>query len=178
MQAHTAQPNLISMAITVAIVGIVLYFRMRRLSRERPLKLEQLWIIPAIYAAIVALTFWALPPTVLVWGICVAALAIGGALGWQRGRLMRISVDPETHALNQKASPAAVVFLILLVLVRQGAAQMARFDVGGLHINPQAVTDVLLAFVLGVFAVQRIEMYLRAKRLLEDARAGRVAQSA
>jgi hypothetical protein len=39
------------------------------------------------------------------------------------------------------------------------------------HIDVMAVTDVLIAFALGLLSVQRIEMYLRAKRLLDAARA-------
>jgi len=34
------------------------------------------------------------------------------------------------------------------------------------------VTDVFVVFALGLFSVQRLEMYLRAKRLLEMARRG------
>ena len=32
------------------------------------------------------------------------------------------------------------------------------------------LTDPLIAFALGMFTLQRVEMYLRAKRLLEEAR--------
>ena len=51
----------------------------------------------------------------------VVGLLIGAAVGWQRGKMMHIHVDPETHALNQKASPAAMFFLIALIVVRSGA---------------------------------------------------------
>jgi hypothetical protein len=43
------------------------------------------------------------------------------------------------------------------------------------HLNPMALTDILLAFALGLFATQRLEMYLRARRLLDEARAARPA---
>ena len=33
-----------------------------------------------------------------------------------------------------------------------------------------AATDVLMALALGLFAAQRLEMYLRGKRMLEAAR--------
>jgi hypothetical protein len=32
------------------------------------------------------------------------------------------------------------------------------------------LTDPLIAFALGMFSLTRLEMYLRAKRLLEEAR--------
>jgi membrane protein CcdC involved in cytochrome C biogenesis len=82
--------------------------------------------------------------------------------------MMHIHVDPESHALNQKASPAAMVFLIVLVLVRMGA----RGVIGKGGVSPAMLTDPLIGFALGMFTLQRVEMYLRAKRLLEEARGG------
>jgi membrane protein CcdC involved in cytochrome C biogenesis len=80
---------------------------------------------------------------------------------------MHIHVDPETHALNQKASPAAMFFLIALIVVRAGARTLLG-QTGG--VSPAMLTDPLIMFAVGMFSVQRVEMYLRAKRLLEEAR--------
>jgi membrane protein CcdC involved in cytochrome C biogenesis len=84
--------------------------------------------------------------------------------------MMHIHVDPETHALNQKASPAAMLFLIALIIVRSGARTILG-QTGG--VSPAMLTDPLIAFALGMFTLTRVEMYLRAKRLLEEARARR-----
>jgi hypothetical protein len=40
--------------------------------------------------------------------------------------------------------------------------------------NPMAITDVLLSFAVGMFGVMRVEMFLRARRLLAEAKAGRL----
>ena len=93
-------------------------------------------------------------------------LLIGAAVGWQRGKMMHIHVDPETHALNQKASPAAMFFLIALIVVRTGARSVLE-QTGG--VSPAMLTDPLIAFALGMFTLTRLEMYLRARRLLEEA---------
>ena len=77
--------------------------------------------MPALYLVVAALMFWQLPPTGWVAIACVAGLAIGAAVGWQRGKMMHIHVDPETHALNQKASPAAMLFLVALIVVEARA---------------------------------------------------------
>jgi len=37
-------------------------------------------------------------------------------------------------------------------------------------VSPAMLTDPLVAFALGMFSLTRLEMYLRAKRLLEEAR--------
>lgn len=163
------QQQLISYAITAAIVGLVLFFRIRRMSRERPLKLEYLWIFPAIYLVIAILMLVQFPPTPAGWAICAAALLVGGALGWQRGKTMRISVDPETHALNQKASIAGIAFIVVLIAIRS----LARIEGSALHLNVAILTDGLVVFALGMFSVTRLEMYLRATRLLEEARAAK-----
>lgn len=171
MQVNT-QPihqSWISYVITIGIVAIVLAFRMRRMGQMRPLKLETLWVVPAIYLAAAVLMFVQLPPTGAVGIASLVGLVLGAALGWQRGKMMQIHVDPETHALNQKASPAAMLFLIALIIVRMGARSILGQGAG---ISPAMLTDPLIAFALGMFSLTRVEMYLRAKRMLEEARGG------
>lgn len=173
MQFQSAPPNgWISYAVTGAIIAIVFAIRWRRMSRVRPLKLERLWVFPALYAAVAAYMFVAHPPHGLAWLFCIAALVAGAALGWQRGKTMRITVDAESHTLNQSASPAAVLFILALILFRSATRMMLTGD-NALHLNAWAVTDMLIALALGLFTAQRLEMYLRAKRLLDEARAPR-----
>lgn len=177
MQVQTTAPHgILQYVIPVAIFVVIFGLRARRMSQMRPLRLEYLWIVPAIYLAITIMnvffrppTFAFAPPTMAAWLASVVALIVGAAVGWQRGRMMQIHVDPETHALNQKGSPLAILFLLAIILVKmvaQGEGRSLGFDV-------QLVTDVAFAFGLGMFAMTRVEMYLRAKRLLEEARAAR-----
>lgn len=168
MQSH----DLVKYAITAVIVLLVIGLRLRGMNRMRRLRLETLWIVPAIYLAFAVVMFVEFPPNLIGWAICVAALVVGAAIGWQRGRLMRIHVDPQTHQLNQRASPAAVLFIFALIAVRMAARSvLATGSAAGFHLSTMLVTDILIALALGLFAAQRLEMYLRAKRLLEEARA-------
>jgi membrane protein CcdC involved in cytochrome C biogenesis len=169
VQGHPVQQTWISYAISIAIIGIVVALRMRRMGKMRPLNLGSLWVVPAVYLVVAALMFVQLPPTGWVAIASGAGLLIGAAIGWQRGKMMHIHVDPETHALNQKASPAAMFFLIALIVVRMGARGIIGEEGG---VSPAILTDPLIAFALGMFTLQRVEMYLRAKRLLEEARGG------
>lgn len=166
MQAQPMHQSWISYVITIGIILIVLGLRMRRMGQMRPLKLETLWVVPAIYLAVAVLMFIQLPPTGWVGIASLIGLAIGAAVGWQRGRMMQIHVDPETHTLNQKASPAAMMFLIVLILVRMAG----RGLLGSEGVSPAMLTDPLIAFALGMFTLTRVEMYLRARRLLDEAR--------
>jgi hypothetical protein len=166
----TGAPHHASIAanlIAIAFVLVLFALRVRRMSRIRPLKLERLWVVPAIYAVVVASLLSQSPPQGLGWAVVAAGLVLGGALGWQRGKLMQIRVDPKTHALNQQASIAGVVFIVVLIAVRSAARQMG----GEMHMNVALVTDTLAALALGMFSIQRLEMYLRARRLLDEARA-------
>ena len=67
--------------------------------------------------------------------------------------MMHIHVDPETHALNQKASPAAMFFLIILIVVRTGARSLLGAES---HVSPAMLTDPLIAFALGMFTLTRL----------------------
>jgi membrane protein CcdC involved in cytochrome C biogenesis len=167
VQAHPVQPSWTSYAITIGIIVIIMALRLRRMGKMRPLNLGSLWIVPAIYLLVAALMFVQLPPTGWVAIASAAGLLIGAAVGWQRGKMMHIHVDPKTHALNQKASPAAMFFLIALIIVRMGARSVLGQEGG---VSPAMLTDPLIAFALGMFTLTRLEMYLRAKRLLEEAR--------
>jgi membrane protein CcdC involved in cytochrome C biogenesis len=168
-QVHPAPHGWITTAITVGIIVVVMALRMRGMSRMRPLKLGTLWVVPALYFVVAALMFVTLPPIGWVAMVSAAALATGAAVGWQRGKMMHIHVDPETHALNQKASPAAMFFLIGLIVVRAGARSVLGHTSA---VSPAMLTDPLIAFALGMFTLTRLEMYLRAKQLLVEARGG------
>ena len=86
MQAHTVQPNAwISYAITAIVIAVVFALRWRRMSQVRPLKLERLWMLPALYAVIAVATYIATPPQGLAWLFCAVTVLLGAALGWQRG---------------------------------------------------------------------------------------------
>lgn len=142
------------------------------MSRLRPLKVERLWIFPAIYLVIASVILFEFPPTGWQWAMCAAALLLGAAIGWQRGRLIHIELDPDTHALKQRASAGALMLLVVLVLLRTGARSLAG-EGGVLHVNALVLTDLLIVLALGLFTAQRVEMYLRARELLASARMAR-----
>ena len=58
------QQQLISYAVTAVVVVALLAFRLRRMSQLRRLRLETLWVVPAIYlifAGVLFLGFLAAP---------------------------------------------------------------------------------------------------------------------
>ena len=162
-------PQTITYIITAIVIGLVLFLRFRSLRHATRLRLETLWIVPAIYFVVLAVSIWEYPPVdAITWLWLALALGLGLAIGWRRGKLMRITIDPATHVLNQQASPAALLVIVALILVRQGL----RYEAANLGLNVLQITGILMAFALGLFAATRAEMFLRARRLLLDARRG------
>jgi hypothetical protein len=152
--------------ISFGILFLVLALRMRKMRTARPLRIERLWILPAFFGLVVALLYWAHPPQGLFWLYAALALIAGLGLGWYRGKLMHITVDPQTQEICQQSSMAAMIFIFVLVGLRylaRGYAEEMNAQ------NPEmlyATTDILLAFGLGFISAQRLEMGQRARRLL------------
>jgi hypothetical protein len=172
MQGAAGEPHpLIGYIVMAVVLAVVLIFRVRRVGQVRPLRAGQLWIVPGIYLVLAILAFVTTPPDAAGWGLCALFLVIGAALGWQRGRLMRIDVDPETHAISTVQSPAALFFIVILIAIRSGLRSAAQNgQIGFLHMSPATLTDILVAFALGLLSMQQLEMFLRARRLLAEAR--------
>lgn len=173
MQGSAGAPTpLLGYVIMAVVLIVVLGLRMRNVGRERPLKVGRLWIIPVVYLVLVAAAVAAAPPVRPVeWAACLVALAIGAGLGWQRGRLIHISVDRETEDVRMKQSMTAFLFILVLIALKTSMRSIAGASGNTLfHLSPQGLTDILLCFALGLLGVQRVEMYLRAKRLLAEAR--------
>lgn len=156
--------------VSAIIICTILFFRFRSTRRIQKLRLERLWVVPALYVLVTASVLTQSVPSGIQWLYVALALVLGGVLGWRRGALMRITIDPETHELNQQASPAAMLFILVLIIIRQGL----RMEASTLGFNIAFVTDLLVVLALGLFAATRLEMFLRARRILDQARAGAV----
>ena len=171
-QGGTAQ--ILTPLITVLILALVLW---RRNSRPRQLKIERLWIRPVLFALIVGATLTATPfpfdPVSLA--VLLLALAVGAGLGWQRGRFMHIEVHPETHDVTSRVSPVGMIFILAVLALRlllRGAALESRSALG---LPAAAITDGLILLLGAMIVAQSLEMWLRARTLLEEARAAKAA---
>ena len=160
--------KLLQTLLPILIIGLVLAFRFRSMSKKRPLNASRLWIAPAILVGIALFTIIAHPPGILGLSLCFMALIFGGLLGWHRGKMMRIERDPETGQLTQSASPAAMLLLVAILAVRFAARSYfeGQPTPGKLDENTLLVTDVLLSFAVAMIAMTRVEMGIRARAIL------------
>ncbi|HEV2365940.1 MAG TPA: hypothetical protein VGS12_17255 [Caulobacteraceae bacterium] len=161
------------------VLVLVLAVLLLRNSRPRRLRIERLWVRPVIFLLLMASTLAAAPPPAepFWWGLIAVAAAVGAALGWRRGRLMKIDVHPETHDITSRASVWGMLFILALVALRIGLRQLSQ-SAGEVGIPASIATDALIALGVATMVAQSLEMWLRASRLLAEARARRAGAGA
>lgn len=165
--------NFYSIIIPILVIGVVLLFRVRRMRVKQPLKLGSLWMVPGIFLVIAGLTLAQFPPRGLDWAWLTVALLLGAALGWQRGRLMKIWVDPESGRLMTQGSGWALVFLVVLLVLRMALREGLIMEANAGAIDMGLINSAFVVFAFGLFGTQRGEMAMRAARLTKaDANGG------
>lgn len=175
---HNGPNPLIVTLITILILLPLLYFRMRRLTRGTPLKLNRLWIRPALILAICALALFGPQPhhaaprvfSDMDWCWLALAVVLGAGAGWQMGRVMAIEVHPENGTLMVKGGQAAMVVIVVLVLLRLGLRAGLALEGQALHLDVLLISDASIVFAAALFAVRSLEMWLRAKKVMEQAK--------
>jgi hypothetical protein len=168
-------PKTMPYLFILPIMAVVLFFRFRGVGQDRPLKVELMWIVPVIMMAMAGLLTWVSHPAGMEWSWLAGAFVVGGAIGWYRGKLIAISVDPQTHNLTSRTSQVAMLFLVALIAIRFGLRAVIDEYAAQLHVSINLVSDAFVVFAVGLLGVTRLEMYLRAMKLLNEARAAKGA---
>ncbi len=163
----------VGLLIGLVIALAILFLRNRK---PRPLKIEWLWVRPLIFLALMASSLIATPPPLdarSVSLLLVAAIA-GAGVGWQRGRFIHIDVHPETHELTTRVSPIGLLFLVAIVVGRIGL-RAGMGEASQMHISLAAVSDAIVLLLGAMMVAQSCEIWLRARRVLAEARVLRAA---
>ena len=161
-------PKLLQSILPVVVIVTVMALRYRSLKKAQPLRPKTLWIAPLLLIGIAVYVLYHAPLSAIGLSIGAVALVIGALIGWQRGKLIRITRDPATGKLTQQASPVAVILLIGIIGLRYVLRNY--FDLtpgadGKLSGQALVVTDVLLLFAVGLIVATRAEMIIRVRRL-------------
>jgi Protein of unknown function (DUF1453) len=160
--------------LPILIILPLLYFRMRKMAKAQPLKLNRLWIRPALLLAVTALLLLVpqsghQPMQLLSlqdWTWLGLAGALGAAAGWQWGRTMAIEVHPEDGTLIVRGSQAAILVVAVLILFRIGLRTGLSMEARAGHISMLLVSDLSIVFAALLLTMRSVEMYLRAKRVM------------
>jgi len=160
-------------ALPILLIVVVMSLRLRSMNKVRPLKPERMWVLPLALVVLAGVTLWAHPPSPAGMAIGFGAPVVGGFLGWHRGRFIHIKRGLD-GGLTQKASPAALVLLVVIIGIRYTVRAYfgASPDANG-QMSEQALvaTDALLLFAVGLIAMTRVELAIRARRILAGAEA-------
>ena len=137
-----------------------------------------MWVRPAIFIVIMGAALISLPPPFTLTSalILLAGLAAGCALGWQRGKFMKIDVHPETHDMTIQASVVGMIFIVVLVAVRYLLSGEMIQNAANLHLPVLAVSDAFVLLAGATMATQGLEVWLRARRLLAESVAAKAAR--
>lgn len=165
---------------------IVLPIILLRNRTPRTLKPQWMWVTPAIIVPMMGLALWGTsmepgadrtPFDAVSWLILAAGLGLGCVAGWWRGKMTTI----EKHAdgtLKAQASPLGIILILGLFLGRSALRSVLEPHAAAWHLNALAIADAFLLFVVGMIVVQRIEMFIRARRVLAGGTDGHVEAAA
>lgn len=153
-------------------LGFVL-MALRRNLRPQKLSLWRMCISPALLAFAVCATMAYQPPpadpiTILA---LLSVLALGGLVGWQRGRMTRLTIHPVTGEITAEMSMWGAAILVLILGVRYLARDLAFLNAGSLGLDPLEIADGFLLFALGMVVMRPVELLYRAYKLKESLRA-------
>lgn len=159
--------------IPLAIIPIMLVVMLLKNRRKRVLRPQLLWIMPAIVVPLIALGLWGTAQNPHVahapfgpagWAVLAIGGVLGGIAGWYRGKTVTIEKEPDGSLMAQ-ASPLGLILLVALFVGRSFLRELIESHAAQWHLNALAVTDAFLVFAMGLIVMQRVEMYIRARRV-------------
>jgi hypothetical protein len=163
------------------IIPLIFLFLAARIwtagARQRRVRIETMWVFPLIFIVLIGYGIAADPPpmTPLVLTVLALAAAVGLGIGWFRGRMVQITIDPETHSLKSQNSALGMVILAAIYLAKYGVRTLVSGEADAWSISPAAITDSFLLLALGTIVGRRMEILLRSLRLLKQAREDKAA---
>jgi len=152
--------------IPLVVIAIIIALRARKVGKDMPFSLARNWIMPGIVVVAVGALLANHPPSLIGWGVLAVAAAVGAPVGWHRGKLTHLAVDPESGALLMRPSAAALALMVAVIAVRQ----IARYEIAPSHGERLWLfSDGMIGFALGMIIAFRTELWLRGRRLLAGA---------
>lgn len=158
--------------IGLAVAAPLILLRNRR---PRTLHVRWLWVAPAITLPLLALALWGASQAPgaaaahfgpLALAVLAAGLALGAVAGWWRGRAIRIEQNAD-GSLKAQGSPLGFILIFGLLLGRTALRSLIEPRAAGWGLDAIVITDAFILFAVGLIAAQRLEMYLRARRILD-----------
>lgn len=155
-------------------VGIALVVILLKGRKPRTLRPQWMWVAPLLVTVLIGLGLWGMTysPTAdhspfgpVEWAMVAVGLMLGGAVGWWRGGMTTIFREAD-GTLKSRASPLGLVLIVGLLAGRGVLRGWLEANAAAWHINPLALADAFMVFVVGLVVMQRVEMFIRARRIM------------
>jgi hypothetical protein len=169
---------------------LALFFIVRRGIRPQRVKVNRLWLFPAIltFLAVTSLSHSGFPPFIAILAYA-GAFAAGAAVGWTGTQHVELTLDDKTGTIMSKPTPMGTAVTAAVFLARFGLDTLtgAKPGPGGLSgwkayavahgASIALITNASLLFVCGRAIGRAAHMYIRTQPLLEQHRAAQGAQN-
>ena len=160
--------QLIPLIVIAAVIPLVLL----RNRRPRTLRPQFLWVSPLIVVLAIGAGLWgvsasgqgALPVDPVSLLIIAVGIGLGGAFGWQRGKMTTIHKEPD-GTLKAQASPIGLIIIIAVMVARKALEPWLEAHAAEWHVNPLAIIEAFMLFAAAMVVTQRIEMFIRARNI-------------
>jgi len=158
----------LSQALTIIAPLLIAAVLVARNLRPRRVRVDRLWVFPALVIGVCAASLAADPPADPGILAALAGTALVGALiGWWRGALTRLDLNAGSGELTSRASPLGLALIAGLFLIRYGFREaFAASTATALHVRAATIADALIVFAAAVVAAQRLEIWLRCRKLV------------
>lgn len=168
---QTSSSQVIALVVTAVVILVVFSLRARRMMRATPFNLDRALLYPALLTALLVYVLAMAQPRGVEWIWLAAALFVGGGLGWLRASTVKMSVDPASGQLMAQGSLIAILFLVVLLIVRTGIRYLLASNASALGLRLVMADVIFLALAVGLLAARALEMNLRGRKLLAIHRA-------
>jgi hypothetical protein len=157
-------------------IGLALVIILLRNRRKRTIRPDLMWILPALFTLLIGFGLWGVrqapgadltPYGAADWALLALAAALGAFAGFWRGRTVVIEREPD-GVLKAQASPLGIILLVALLAGRSFARPWLEGHADSLGLHIVAVEQAFLLLAGGLIIVQRVEMFIRARRIMAD----------
>ena len=159
---------LISLLISAGVLGLVIL----RNAKPRRLHIQLLLVRPVLIALAASSYFiFVAPPVSVIYGLGLIVFILAGVgVGWQRGKLTHIEVEPSSNNLMMRTSPLGIVVILGFFGFRFILKGLAGLGGSRLPVTPEQLVGWVLALGVGYVLAQQTEIWIRAKRIAAESK--------
>lgn len=173
-----SQSQIISGVVSIAVVLVIFAFRFRQMSRSTPFNPNLAVLYPVVICAFGAWFVWRVQPVGMEWIYVAIALLVGAGLGWMRASTVKMSVDPASGRLMAQGSLMAILFLVVLFVIRTVLRMVLTAEAGAIGLRLIMADVIFMMLAVGLLVARALEMSLRGRKLLAAHRANPAIETA